>query len=81
MKVTLTVRSAQETAAEYGSTGQRQEVTLTLEGTPAEIQAGITELFDADRANDLRRELGFAKTCSTAEAVKANKEGCGVIRF
>lgn len=65
MKITLTVRSAQETAAEYGSTGQRQESTLTLEGTPAEIQAGIEELFDADRANDLRRELGLNPAAKT----------------
>lgn len=59
MKITLTVRSAQETAAEYGSTGQRQESTLTLEGTPAEVNAALDELFDEFQASLLRHELGL----------------------
>lgn len=65
MKITLTIRNTQEQPAEYGSVGHHQENTLVLEGTPAEIQAGLDELFDADRANDLRRELGLKVTSAS----------------
>lgn len=65
MKVTLTIRNARQRPAGYGDVGHHQENTLVLEGTPAEIQAGLDELFDADRANDLRRELGLKATSAS----------------
>lgn len=46
--------------------GEAQVARITLKGTPAKIQAGIEELFDADRANDLRRELGLNVTSASA---------------
>lgn len=65
MKVTLTHTAMPEQEPYTGQVRMQCATTLTLEGTPTEIQAGINELFDADRANDLRQDLGLNATSAT----------------
>lgn len=47
-------------------TGAAQVACFEFEGTPAEISLGITEMFDAGRADSLHQELELKVTSTSA---------------
>lgn len=65
--VTLTLTSqTTQGNARTGESENHSTCTICLSGTVMQVKSAITELFDADRANGLHRELGLNATSASA---------------